>query len=53
MAMMWMMALVEPPKAIVAATALSMLPWVSMEPGVKSSHTISTIRRPASVAMRG
>jgi hypothetical protein len=46
-------ALVEPPKAIVAFTALSMLPCVSIVAGVQSSHTISTMRRPVSVARRG
>ena len=47
------MALVEPPKAMVAVTALSMLAWVMMDLGVKSSQTISTMRLPVSVAMRG
>ncbi len=47
------MALVEPPKPIAAVTALSMLPWVSIAAGVRSSHTIPTMRRPHSVAMRG
>ncbi len=46
-------ALVDPPKAIAAVTALSTLPSVISDCGVAFSHTISTMRRPVSVAMRG
>ena len=48
-----MIALVDPPSAIAAVTAFSKASVVRMSRGRRSSHTISTIRRPAAVAMRG
>ena len=52
-AIRWMIALVEPPSAMAAVTALSNASAVRMSRGVRSSHTISTMRRPAAAAMRG
>ena len=53
MAMTWMMALVEPPSAMCTRMALSKAAGVRIFCGVKSSHTISTMRRPAAAHMRG
>src|SRR5262245_27974487 len=47
-----MMALVEPPSAIAAVTAFSNAGVVRIFLGVRSSHTISTIRRPLALAIR-
>jgi hypothetical protein len=47
-----MMALVEPPSAIAAVTEFSNASVVMIFRGVRSSHTMSTMRRPQSVAMR-
>src|SRR3569832_2955096 len=52
MATTWMMALVEPPIAMCTLIALSKAAGVRIFDGVKSSHTMSTIRRPETVAMR-
>ena len=52
MAIMWMMALVEQPVAIATVTALRVLASVMILSGVRSSQTISTIRRPQAAAMR-
>src|SRR5436305_15209851 len=49
----WMMALVEPPIAMCTLMALSNAAGVRILSGVKSSHTISTMRRPATPHMRG
>ena len=46
------MALVDPPSAIAAVTAFSKASVVRMSRGFRSSHTISTIRRPLAVASR-
>ena len=48
----WMMALVLHPSAMATARAFSKFLRVSMRAGVRSSHTISTTRRPHCVAMR-
>jgi hypothetical protein len=48
-----MTALVEPPSAISTVTAFRNEARVTMASGRTSSHTISTIRRPQSDAMRG
>ena len=53
MAMTWMMALVEPPSAMWTRMALSNAAGVKILSGVKSSHTISTARRPLAAHMRG
>ena len=53
MAMTWMMALVEPPSAMWTRMALSNAAGVRILSGVKSSHTISTMRRPLAAHMRG
>ena len=45
------MALVEPPSASTAVTALSNEPAVRMSEGFRSSHTMSTMRLPVSVAI--
>ena len=45
-------ALVEPPSASTATMALSMLPRVTMSVGFRSSQTMSTMRRPVSLAIR-
>src|SRR6218665_712444 len=47
-----MAALVEPPRAICTAIALSKLPAVRMHDGLRSSDTMATMRAPQSVAMR-
>ena len=52
MAMVCTQALVEPPSAICTAKAFRKAPRVRMRCGVRSSHTISTMRCPQSVAMR-
>ncbi len=49
----WMMALVEPPIAMCVVIAFSKAAGVRIFPGVRSSHTISTMRRPAWAHMRG
>src|SRR3954454_9790392 len=51
-AIRWMMALVEQPIAIATTMAFSnaLRVWITF--GVRSSHTISTMRRPHSEAMR-
>ena len=49
----WMMALVEPPIAMCTLMALSNAAGVRILSGVKSSHTMSTMRRPATPHMRG
>ena len=46
------MALVEPPSAMSTAMALSKAAGVRMSRGLRSSHTISTARRPQASAMR-
>ena len=46
MAMRWMIAFVEPPRASTQTTALRKAVRVQMSDSVTSSHTISTIRRP-------
>ncbi len=51
-AIRWMMALVLQPMAIAQAMALSKLARLSTRAGVRSSHTISTMRRPHSALMR-
>ena len=48
-----MMALVDPPSAIAAVTAFSNASDVWMSRGVRFSQTMSTMRRPAALAMRG
>ena len=53
MATTWMMALVEPPSAMCTLMAFSKLAAVRILSGVRSSHTISTMRRPATAHMRG
>src|SRR5579884_4272170 len=53
MAMTWMMALVEPPMAMCTRIALSKAAEVMIRFGTRSSHTISTMRRPARPHMRG
>ena len=45
-------ALVEPPSASTATIALSMLAAVTMSRGFRSSQTMSTMRRPESLAIR-
>ena len=45
------MALVEPPRPSTALTALSNEAGVRMSSGLRSSHTISTMRRPDCVAI--
>ncbi len=52
MAIRWMMALVEQPIAMATAIAFSNASRVWMRCGVRSSHTMSTIRRPDSEARR-
>jgi len=47
------MALVEPPIAMCTLIALSKAAGVRTRSGVKSSHTMSTMRRPAIAHMRG
>src|SRR3546814_19644422 len=42
----WMMQLVEPPTAMASATALSKDAALRISDGLRSSQTISTIRRP-------
>src|SRR3954465_1161143 len=51
-AIRWMIALVEQPIAIATVMAFSKAFRVWIFAGVKSSHTISTMRRPHSEAMR-
>ena len=53
MAITWMMALVEPPMAMCTAMAFWNAAGVRMSSGFRSSHTISTMRRPAWAHMRG
>ena len=53
MAMRWMMALVEPPIAMWTRIALSKEAGERIRAGVRSSHTISTMRRPAAAHIRG
>src|SRR5215467_14238986 len=48
-----MMALVEPPIAMCTLIALSKAGGVRIRSGVSSSHTMSTMRRPAAAHMRG
>ena len=48
-----MMALVEHPMAMATAMPFSKLARLSMRAGVRSSHTMSTMRRPQAAAMRG
>ena len=48
----WMMALVLQPIAIATAIAFSKLLRVNTQEGVRSSHTISTIRRPHAADIR-
>ena len=50
-AIRWIIALVEPPKAISMMVALSKDAWVRISDGFKSSQTISTIRRPDAAAL--
>ena len=52
MAIRWMIALVEQPIAIATAIAFSKASRVWIFCGVRSSHTISTMRRPDSEARR-
>ncbi|MNE13658.1 hypothetical protein D3C80_1065000 [compost metagenome] len=52
MAIRWMIALVEQPVAIATVTALVTAAGVITFSGVRSSHTISTIRRPQVADMR-
>src|SRR3546814_5893011 len=47
-----MMQLVEPPTAMASATALSKDAALRISDGLRSSQTISTIRRPVWLAMR-
>ena len=49
----WMMALVEPPIAMCTLMALSKAVGVRILSSVRSSHTMSTMRRPATPHMRG
>ena len=51
-AIRWMMALVEQPVAIATVTAFSTAFGVMMRSGVRSSQTISTMRRPQAALMR-
>ncbi len=51
-AIRWMIAFVDPPRAIVATTAFSKASVVRISRGVRSSKTISTILRPAAAAIR-
>jgi hypothetical protein len=51
MATRWIMALVEPPMASSVTIALSKLSARRMSRGFKSSHTMSTMRLPESVAI--
>ncbi len=51
-AIMCTTALVEPPSASTVVIALSTLAAVRMSRGLRSSHTMSTMRRPVSAAMR-
>ena len=48
----WISALVEPDSAWTTVIALSNACGVRISAGFRSSHTISTIRRPLAVAMR-
>ena len=48
MAVMWMVALVEPPIALLTRIAFSSACRVMMSEGLRSSHTMSTMRRPVS-----
>ena len=48
MALMWIVALVEPPMAELTTMAFSMASRVMMSEGFRSSHTISTARLPVS-----
>jgi hypothetical protein len=48
MALMWIGALVEPPIAEHATMAFSKASRVRISDGLRSSHTISTARRPVS-----
>ncbi len=48
MALMWIGALVEPPIALLTTMAFSNASRVRMSEGFRSSHTISTMRRPVS-----
>ncbi len=52
MAMRWIIALVEQPVAIATVTALRVLACVMILSGVRSSQTISTMRRPHAADMR-
>ncbi len=52
MAITWMMALVEQPMAMATTMAFRYAARVWMRAGVRSSQTISTMRRPDSEAMR-
>jgi hypothetical protein len=52
-AIRWTIALVDPPRAMATMTAFSNASVVSRSRGLRSSHTMSTMRRPAAVAMRG
>jgi hypothetical protein len=52
MAMTWMMALVEQPMAMATVMPFSKASRVSMSVGFRSSHTMSTMRRPAAAHMR-
>ncbi len=51
-AIRWIIAFVEPPRAITVATASSNASLVRIASGVRSSQTMSTIRRPLAVAIR-
>src|ERR1700752_5249740 len=53
MATTWMMALVDPPIAMWTLMALSNALGVRILSGVRSSHTISTMRRPTVAHRRG
>ena len=48
MALMWIVALVDPPMALLTTMAFSIASRVMMSEGFRSSHTISTARRPVS-----
>ena len=52
MAMRWITALVEPPRASTVATASSNASAVRIRSGVRCSQAMSTIRRPVAVAIR-
>ena len=52
MATMWMMALVEQPSAMATLMALSKAGRSRILAGVRSSQTISTMRRPQAADMR-